>query len=65
MFHCLICNQAFEFQRTADVDFLWTDDLYHGRPVCKGCTEGLKGHPHFNYEIPKKTRKKTGLEKWL
>ena len=76
MFHCLICHQEFEFERVFEVDFLWNDDLYHGKPVCKGCAKVLEGHPHLNYDIKKDPgalkkllgkvpgRKKT-LDKWL
>lgn len=53
MFHCLICNQAFDFERVFEVDFFWTDDLYHGKPVCKGCVKTLEGHPHLNYDMRK------------
>lgn len=52
MFECMICHDRFDFKRTSEVDFLWNDKFYEGKPICKECANLFKIRIHcYNCNI--------------
>lgn len=63
-YYCYICGEWTEYEKTAEVNFLWDDKFVYGKPLCESCANLWKDNKHLNYEFKKK-EKKRNLERFF
>ena len=62
---CLICTGEIWSPSTNEIHFLWTDEGWHGEPICFGCFDILKGNPKLDVPLKKTEILPRGLERWM